>query len=164
MIDFKKMKFMLKNKIRDLNAELDKVKESARCKDQYMKELMQKLEAYEDPESPANKEICAPPAPKPQPAAQAAPTQSSSGQAAEERVISSHSGIIDRYTVTLLEADKYKLQKELRKTQDRLKKTEAELHLTKVALSKATGGENFNVVIFSESTNSRGTKLGILID
>ncbi|KAK7475865.1 hypothetical protein BaRGS_00032915 [Batillaria attramentaria] len=168
-------------------------------------ELMQKLEAYEDPESPANKEkeienltnslkrkdlelsyiqsqhkkelealtkqlsnaqemitykessiaklkgeirrirseevsFCAPPAPKPQPAAQAAPTQSSSGQAAEERVISSHSGIIDRYTVTLLEADKYKLQKELRKTQDRLKKTEAELHLTKVALSKATGG------------------------
>nr|KAG5702779.1 hypothetical protein BaRGS_003653 [Batillaria attramentaria] len=229
VIEFKKMKFMLKNKIRDLNAELDKVKESARCKDQYMKELMQKLEAYEDPESPANKEkeienltnslkrkdlelsyiqsqhkkelealtkqlsnaqemitykessiaklkgeirrirseevsFCAPPAPKPQPAAQAAPTQSSSGQAAEERVISSHSGIIDRYTVTLLEADKYKLQKELRKTQDRLKKTEAELHLTKVALSKATGGENFNVVIFSESTNSRGTKLGILID
>ena len=59
----------------------------------------------------------------------------------DERVISSHSGIIDRYTVTLLEADKYKLQKELKKTQDRLKCRESELHWAKVALAKAkTGG------------------------
>jgi hypothetical protein len=50
----------------------------------------------------------------------------------EERVISSHSGIIDRYTVTLLEADKYKLQKELTKTKERLKARESELHYAKV--------------------------------
>ena len=54
----------------------------------------------------------------------------------DERAISSHSGIIDRYTVTLLEADKYKLQKELQKTLDRLRVRESELHWTKVALSK----------------------------
>lgn len=57
----------------------------------------------------------------------------------EERIISSHSGIIDRYTVTLLEADKYQLQKELRKSQALLRKTESELHWVKVSLSKYIG-------------------------
>lgn len=71
------------------------------------------------------------------PKARTAVPEPAKSTATDERLISSHSGIIDRYTVTLLEADKYKLQKELKKTQDRLKCRESELHWAKVALAKA---------------------------
>ncbi|XP_070180710.1 centromere-associated protein E-like [Littorina saxatilis] len=89
----------------------------------------------------------APPVAKAKPAP-AEPVQSS---VTDERVISSHSGIIDRYTVTLLEADKYKLQKELKKTQDRLKGRESELHWAKVALAKSKSGGSSPTVSTSSS-------------
>lgn len=80
--------------------------------------------------------VCTPAVPK----ARAVASEPVKTTMTDERVISSHSGIIDRYTVTLLEADKYKLQKELKKTQDRLKCRESELHWAKVALAKAKTG------------------------
>ena len=65
-------------------------------------------------------------------------------QSEEGRAISSHSGIIDRFTVQLLEADKYKLEKELKRTQSKLKRREYELHRVKVAFSEHTPAQHLS--------------------
>ncbi|XP_076452452.1 uncharacterized protein LOC143288036 [Babylonia areolata] len=221
LIEVKKQKFVLKNKIAYLTRELESMKKAASCKDNWIQELHEKLSKYENEEQEDKEEkiekleeaiktledslkakdmelvglkmqqqdavgklnkrlsnaeemvtykeqiisklkgeirrirseevsFCSSAAPKSK-----APAPEPVRSAHDERVISSHSGIIDRYTVTLLEADKYKLQKELKKTQDRLQCRESELHLAKVALAKSKAGSVSSPPTPSSAVGSR---------
>ena len=55
----------------------------------------------------------------------------------DERLISSHSGVIDRYAVTLLQAENFKLKRELKKNKAILKNRNEEVHPAKVALPES---------------------------
>ncbi|XP_070206023.1 uncharacterized protein [Littorina saxatilis] len=88
-----------------------------KCKDDIIGKLQVEMRRFR------SEEVSSKPAP-------AEPVQSSD---TDERVISSHGGIIDRYIGQ--DAENHKLQKELKKTQDRLEDREYELHRAKVALA-----------------------------